>query len=234
MKKVSKSQIEEIYTYIEKRNVQWYDVQTELVDHLANGIENQWGNNPNISFGNALTSEFKKFGLSGFQNLVEEKTKTLNKYYRREVWLYFKTFFRLPKIILTLCFVWGMFNIMHVLDNKQLLIYTLVVLVGVIYILHVIIFKINIMRRKKKTGRKWLFDNRIMQLGGLGQILNIGIWSQNLIDSDRQWTNTSELIVSILIVLYVLALYISIIIIPVKLKQKISKQNPEYNFLQKV
>jgi len=37
--KLTESQIEQLFTFTQKHYVDWYDVQTELVDHLANGIE---------------------------------------------------------------------------------------------------------------------------------------------------------------------------------------------------
>ena len=228
--KVSENQIEEIYIFTKKCHVEWYEVQTELVDHLANGIEKQWITNPNIPFYNALMDEFKRFGLSGFENLVEEKTKSLNKQYRKQVWFYFKEFFTLPKIILTLFLVWVLFSLMHYLDNKEPLMTVLISVIFAVFIFHFIKFKISIKRRKKKTGKIWLFENTIYGLGGLGVFLNFGFWYRILFDSNRQWTTTSELIVSVIIILYVLITFISVIIIPKRLKEKISKEHPEYSF----
>jgi hypothetical protein len=42
--------------------MEWYDLQSELVDHLANAIETQWQENPKLSFNEALNKEFK-FGV---------------------------------------------------------------------------------------------------------------------------------------------------------------------------
>ncbi len=38
MFKLSENQIQQLYKFTEQHYVEWYDVQTELVDHLANGI----------------------------------------------------------------------------------------------------------------------------------------------------------------------------------------------------
>jgi hypothetical protein len=148
--KVTENQIQQIYTFTKKCHVEWYDVQTELVDHLANGIEKQWLTNPNISFYNALMNEFKKFGFSGFENLVEEKTKALNKYYRKQVWFYLKEFLTLPKIILTLFLVWVLYNLMHYLDDKTLLMTTLIFVIFAVLSFHIVRFKVSIKRRKNK------------------------------------------------------------------------------------
>ncbi|MDO5969467.1 hypothetical protein Q4Q35_06575 [Flavivirga aquimarina] len=42
MKRLTELQINKLYAFTKKRYVEWYDVQIELVDHLANGIESQW------------------------------------------------------------------------------------------------------------------------------------------------------------------------------------------------
>ena len=44
--KVSAFQIQQLYTFTQKHDVEWYDVETELVDYVVNGIENQWVINP--------------------------------------------------------------------------------------------------------------------------------------------------------------------------------------------
>lgn len=230
MKKVTKDQIQKIHKFTEARYVEWYDVQIELVDHLANGIENQWQTNSNISFDDALTNEFKKFGIFGFQDLVEEKTKSINKYYRKQVWFCLKEFFVLPKLIITLFVVWVLFNLMHFLKDKDSLMIIFLLGILAVHVFHIVRFKISIKQRKKKTGKKWLFENSIIQLGGLSHFLNIGIWYPSLFNSDREWTNTSELIVSTCIILYLLILFVSVMIIPEKLKGRISKQYPEYDF----
>ena len=77
--KLTKSQIKQLYSFTKEHYVEWYDVQTELVDHLANGIEEQLEQNTNLTFKSALNSEFKKFGVMGFSEVVKQKTNALNK-----------------------------------------------------------------------------------------------------------------------------------------------------------
>lgn len=229
--KVNQNQIQQIYTFTQKHYVEWYDVQTELVDHLANGIENQWETNPDRSFEDALNNEFKKFGIFGFQDLVEEKTKALNKYYRKQVWFYLKQFFKLPKIVLTLFSVWALFNVIHFLEHKLILIWGIIFLIFVAHIFHLVKFKSSINKRKNKTGKKWLFEHCIIQLGGLINVLYFVFDFCRFFDSNRTWTITSILIVSITIVMYLLVFYISSVLIPKKLKEEMSKQYPEYKMI---
>ena len=68
--KISKEQIDRLYEFTRQHYVEYYDLQTELVDHLANSIESQWQENPKLTFEDALKIEFKKFGVFGFSDVV--------------------------------------------------------------------------------------------------------------------------------------------------------------------
>ena len=83
--KLTKDHIENLYQFTQKHYVEWYDLQTELVDHLANSIEEQWKQNPKLSFEDALQLEFKKFGVCGFMDVVEERKIALHKKYKKLV-----------------------------------------------------------------------------------------------------------------------------------------------------
>ena len=102
MKKLTQVQIEQLFAFTKKHYVEFYDVQVELVDHLANAIEAEWEVNPNLSFDEALQAEFKKFGIFGFTGLVEQKQNELHKYYNKMLWDQLKQFVSIPKIIITI------------------------------------------------------------------------------------------------------------------------------------
>lgn len=70
----------------------------------------------------------------------------------------------------------------------------------------------------------------MIQSGGIGHFMNIGIWIQIIFDPKRQWSVTSEKLLSGGIIFYILFLYVSVIVVPKKLKQKMSKQYPAYSF----
>lgn len=229
--KLTKSQINQLYTFTQKHYVDWYDVQTELVDHLANGIEAHLEEKPNATFEAALNSEFKKFGIMGFNDVVEEKTKALNKHYRKLVWRYFKDFFKLPKIILTLFLIWIYYLVLHNIDNKYLIIIPTFTVLFIIPIYYFVVRVKSINRISKQTGKKWLFDNTTLQLGGFNSILNIGIYGSIIFDDKLQWNTLQELICSVLIIAFALTLYVSIFIVSPKLRHEGAKHHPEYKFL---
>jgi hypothetical protein len=97
MKKISSEQTEMLYAFTRKHFVEYYDLQTELVDHLANAIEAKWEQHPGIAFEAALQQEFKKFGIFGFMDVVEQRQGALTKKYNKLIWSYFRQFFKLPK-----------------------------------------------------------------------------------------------------------------------------------------
>ena len=99
--KLTSQNIEQLYKFTRQHYVEHYDVQTELVDHLANDIEQIWEENPTLSFEKARDISFKKFGIFGFMDVVEEKQQQLGKKYRTVLWAYVKEWFQFPKIVLT-------------------------------------------------------------------------------------------------------------------------------------
>ena len=96
------SQINQLYLFTRQHYVEYYDLQSELVDHLANAIEAQIELSPKLTFDEALQIEFKKFGVFGFMDVLYKRRAVLNKKYYKIVWQYFKDFFGVPKIVFTI------------------------------------------------------------------------------------------------------------------------------------
>src|SRR5690606_22182357 len=91
--------------------VEFYDVQVELVDHLANAIEEQWKTNPNISFEEALQKEYANFGVFGFSGLVEQKKAALQNHYWHIIKIEFINFFSVPKVIISVVLFYLLFQL---------------------------------------------------------------------------------------------------------------------------
>jgi hypothetical protein len=228
--KVTNIQIESLYTFTRKHFVEWYDVQTELVDHLANGIEEQWQEKPKLTFDEALKNEFNKFGVFGFSEIVEQKTRALETYYRKEVWHCLKDYFKLPKIILTSFSVWALFEIFQLFENKEYVAVSLMLFVLCFYFLYTVKESKRIKTIQKQTGKKWLFESVISQLGGFIYLLNIGIYMP-IINFDRQWDPLAQWSFSLCFIIYNLLLYVSIKVVSPYLKEKLSKEHPEYKLV---
>lgn len=161
MKKVTSKQMERLYEFTHQHYVEYYDVQAELVDHLANAIETHWQTAPNDDFETILQKEFRKFGVFGFMNIVEEKTNQMNRRYNRILWENIKTFFSFPKIILTLLLAVLTYSLLLLFEDKGVFILTL----NSITIATIIILSFR--NRKlyyRKSGKKWLFEDIIFRL----------------------------------------------------------------------
>ncbi len=102
MSKLTPTQIQTIFDFTEKKYIKYYDVQIELVDHIADEIEALQVDDPNLSFDRALHMVYKSFGVFGFTKVQEQKMFGLQRYWIRHLWSYIKSYFKLPKIIFTM------------------------------------------------------------------------------------------------------------------------------------
>ena len=230
--KLNEVQIEKLYTFTQKHFVEWYDVQTELVDHLANGIEQQWKEFPSRGFEEALNLEFKKFGIMGFSEVVEQKTKALDCYYRSLIWKYFLNFFKLPQLLLTLFLIFGYYKLLQLANEHHLywlIIPTLTLIFGLPWYF-LITQAMKVKREKKKTGKQWLFNRTIMQLGGFVHFLNFALYFQILFQIGSLWSNLFMMGFSVMVVLAGLVIYCAIFIASPLLQKQMSEQYVDYNF----
>lgn len=232
--KLSSQQIEQLYGFTRQHFVEWYDLQSELVDHLANAIEQEWEQNPNRTFDEILNKEFQKFGVFGFMDVVEERQKFLNRKYSRLIWSYYREFFGLPKIILTIALIYVVHTVNNLIVNSDvfLIIVFSFLLISVSYIFkRRYVFK----QKTKKTGEKWLFEdimiNRVSLLLFLlpSGIINFFNFFQNNFEPS-EW---SLIIGETAFVLVGLLVYIQLVIVPKRVAEDLAKTYPEYYF-QKV
>jgi hypothetical protein len=77
--KLSQTEIDALYRFCIKHGVKYYDVQVELVDHLATAIETEIATNHNTTFEESLQKEYKSFGITGFSKLISERKAAIEK-----------------------------------------------------------------------------------------------------------------------------------------------------------
>ena len=229
--KLNPSQIDQLFTFTRQHYVEWYDLQSELVDHLANAIETQWQENPNRSFDEALQIEFKKFGVFGFMEVVEKRQAALGKKYNGLVWHHFKDFFGIPKIVLTIAMTLVLYSILKISAYSEWIFIGLyLIVVGVTFYE---LFKNNrIQKRKKQTQvKRWLFEEIINQYGSLSGVIifPFNILVQIFNRSEKYLDNDYWIMgLSFLLVVVTLVLFIIFKIIPSKATQYLKATYPEY------
>jgi hypothetical protein len=227
--KLNPSQIDRLYTFTRQHYVEYYDLQTELVDHLAHAIEAEWEQNPQFSFEEVLNNEFKKFGVFGFMDVVEKRQAALGKKYNQLVWHHFKDFFTIPKIIGTVSAI----GILFMALQK----FPVGIAIVILYLLSTVVFWITsiLMSRKNKKqsqllGKKWLFKDIIYGYGSFGGFSYLPMQFSFHIAGRTEYTTLPIIIISLTIVSSLLFYYIILFIIPSKAEEYLKQTYPEYDF----
>lgn len=227
--KLTPEQIDRLYQFTRQHFVEWYDLQTELVDHLANSIEAQWQENSKVSFEEALQKEFKKFGVFGFMDVVEKRQAALNKKYNGIIWKHFKAFFTIPKIIFTITLVGLIYFLLITSTYKA----DVVLVAFGIIILSFYSFIIYFANKNKKanlaTHKKWLLKEIILGRSSIVGMIYLPI--QIILHSEKVLENSLGVLgVSFLLVSLILIEYIMVIEIPKKAEAYLHETYPEYEF----
>ena len=116
---LSKEQLLQIDNYIFVCGIQFYDVRTEVVDHFANILEQKLEENPALNFKHEIINIHKNFSDNGFKKLLEEKTKSVTKKFYKQSFKHFITFFKLPKIIISVALFYGLYLLMNKFEDKE-------------------------------------------------------------------------------------------------------------------
>ncbi|WP_029034310.1 hypothetical protein [Salinimicrobium terrae] len=233
MKKLNSFQIDSLYSFTQQHYVDYYDVQTELVDHLASGIEEQWQEDPDLPFEQALQKEFKKFGVYGFSDVVEKRVRTMEKKYFKLILkeistLLTKPFVAFPVILLFLAcyFVLKLENGFYYITYATFAYF----LVLIIYATR----KSYSLKQKKKSGKKILLLEAVICNAGSYLVffyLPFQVVSSGL-DSGRVENVYIQVLLSALISFLVLASYVCFYYLPKKKDEILHNAHSEIKFLQ--
>ena len=225
-KRVNAEQIDRLYTFTRQHFVEYYDLQTELVDHLANAIETLWQTKPQLTFDEALQIEFKKFGVYGFSDVVAERQKALGKRYMKLMARYFKDFFKLPRIILTI----ALFAVTYKLFEFFPPAYIPVILILEGFSFYRVIKLKKIYKLKTAaTGKRWLLEEMIYRGGSAMAVAGMAIQFMHFSLKD----NMHQIFIVFMALVFVLSLlhsYIALYIIPAKAQEHLSAAYPGYKW----
>ena len=118
---LSQAQIEALYAFTKKKGVQWYDLQLELVDHLACRIEEEMEQEGSLGFEAALERVYKGFGLFGFAKVVQEKHRQIQRMARKLWWQEVVAYLKWPKISLLLLVAFVLWKLPQYIDSTLLM-----------------------------------------------------------------------------------------------------------------
>ncbi|MGV3461623.1 MAG: hypothetical protein ACO1N9_14335 [Flavobacterium sp.] len=228
-RKISADEMEALFTFTRQHYVEYYDLQAELADHLANAIEAQWETDPQLAFSIALDREFKKFGIFGFTDIVAQRQLALKKRYNKMVWKYFREYFTLPKIMMTIGLTGLLYLLLIKIPHADLLALTLMGLFTLVTIGLAIVRKVHYVRRAKREGRKWLFEEIIFNAGAM-----TFFFTPQMLVQVIKFTNTTfnnmwvALGFSVVFVCFSIIQYILLFRIPKQAEEHLGKIYPEY------
>jgi cytochrome bd-type quinol oxidase subunit 2 len=231
---LSKSEIEYLQEFVENHYIEWYDLQIELVDHLANEVESLMKKNKNLTFKEAVNKAFSKFGPMGFMQIAENKTVSIQKTYLRNILQEFKHLFLSHKIMGVIFSVGLLYQFIMWFPNKTWIVFFVYLLILSIPLYNLLKIFIKIRKKKKKREKRYLVENVIIQSSlflytttiiplTLNSILKI---TDQL--SKNKWQKEHYLIFSIVIVILFYLYYFSFFTIP---KRMISKVQERYKIL---
>jgi hypothetical protein len=95
--KLNTQQIQDLFHFTKRHYVEYYDVQVEIVDHLASAIEVKFESNPNQVFEQVLDDVYQSFGPMGLSRFIDSMQE---KVYNKRVKNFYKVFwsyFKLPQ-----------------------------------------------------------------------------------------------------------------------------------------
>ena len=225
--KLTKEQIQKLHKFIRQHYVEFYDLQIELVDHLANAIEMQWKENPKLTFDEALQIEFKKFGVFGFMEVVEKQQEALNKKYNKIVWQLLKSFFSIPKIIGTAGVIGIVFYLLKFFQQGIAVMQWVFIALILVFIIGLVTISRKNKRENLQTEKKWLLKEIIFGYSSLAGLINIPI-QLALHLNGKQYQDWALLMCSFLLVVLSLVIYIVLVVIPDKANDYLKATYPEY------
>ena len=230
--KLTKEQIQQLYIFTRQHYVEHYDMQTELVDHLANDIEQIWQEKPTLSFEDAKKMSFKKFGVFGFMDVYGARQKALEKKYWKIIWRFTKGWFQLPKIILTTLIFMLTYLLCKSMYGEYFLAASLIIFCIYGFIKAFRLQK-ALKNRVKVTGKKWMLEEMIFTTGMSGLFMIPVNFAQILFHLDFETTTTLP---SWLAIIYasgftfmLIMFYVGIEVLPKKAEKLLIENYPEYN-----
>ncbi len=228
-RKITAEETEKLFQFCHQHFVYHYDLQIELVDHLASAVEEQWETDSDLTFEEGLYRSFRKFGITGFSKIKEQKRKELNRKYNRVLMKYLLEFFGWPKVLMTFAFT--IVTLLKTVNTDMWIIgpYFGILTVFIIYYYYKIFpkrFKIDKIKGKKFLMLETLKNAQFMTVIFIQvpfQIPNFYNFTHATLNN-----NLAVFVLSFFIVLFTIALFGEMFYVPEKIKEDFNQQFPEF------
>lgn len=114
-RRLTKEEIENLFSFVKSKNVPYIDLQHEIVDHLASGIEDEITSGNAEDYDGALKLVYRRFPITGFAMLIEEKRKALRNYWLKKHYKALLDFCFSKKLFFILLFLVTIYKLTHLL-----------------------------------------------------------------------------------------------------------------------
>lgn len=153
---LNKELLNAIKAFISKKGITYLDVQMEILDHVASGVEEKMNANAELSFDDALKQTHASFGIFGFGGVEDSIVNGMSKKYNRIFWKYFLSFFGFKYILLVLLGAFLIYKAQVLVEDYfQFLAYFLAIVIVAVVVGLVLVLKHNSYRKLlvyKSTG----------------------------------------------------------------------------------
>ncbi|MEM6379540.1 MAG: hypothetical protein AAF705_15145, partial [Bacteroidota bacterium] len=170
----NQAEINYLFRFLERKGINYLDVQVELVDHLAMGLEEIWNKNPGLPLELAVKKIHDRFGIFGFGKIIQEKRQLLFKATIKKLHLDIIRRMTAPQVAASF--------MVTLLLTYLLMTYSpgFSIFLSLFLVIHLIIASIGFQHRKasERSGHRFLFleapfryMSRVLNLGFLGLMI---------------------------------------------------------------
>lgn len=201
-KKLTAEQVVYISTYIESKDIKWYELQVELTDHMITSMEEFWAKDPDLTFHQVKQYAEDKFGRNGFKAIEEERMQILRKQYRSVQWKMIADYLKFPKIFASLLALIISYKLSFYFDKPVKFIALLYVFFCALYI--PVIY--SYFKNRKINGKRFLqieITNPVLL--GFG-FINLGLNLTNMFKESVEQNSVLRLVFCAVLVLGILSL----------------------------
>jgi len=239
-RKITSDETQELFHFCEKHKVEHYDLQIELVDHLASYIEEKWETTPDLSFQDLLLESYGKFGIYKFSKITKQKEKELYRKYNLLRRKYAAEFYRWPKIVMTFAFSIVLFILTKLTNNFKEIYFPIFIISIVLLLFYYFFFVPKKLNINVVENKKFLILDYFKNVKNSGffvilvpiSVLNFFVFDAfelnivaNLYSIGSDWILFAF---SFLMVSFYISLYSYSVYIPLKTKEHFYEQFPEF------
>jgi uncharacterized membrane protein YesL len=227
--KISQDEIEDLYAFTRLHFVEHYDLQTELVDHMANDIESVWIKQPKLPYTEARDKAFKKFGIFGFMDVVSKRQKAMGKRYHKYLWEELKEWFTVPKLVITLSIWLGFYAVLSSTFATNAIIGSFSI-IALWCLYKSVQLNRQFKRRKKLSKKKWMLEEMIFKQAGVSALLLLSqLPSAHRLTDSLLLSPTMMGVLSLCATLITLWMYISFELLPNKAEDLLNETYSEFS-----